>query len=223
MLFTQESDTFVPKALVQDELFLSVGRQNPKDGTFIFLRSDLWEPDYEVIPVDEYKENGCMNVIMATRKDTGQKFLLASCHGHSTKPEDGRHQITLIMEIYNEMSKHEKNLQLLIGTDANTKRKPDEDKFREHLDLLGLMATDVGTTTVKRRMETVQHDKAGRYATDQEDYLVTLKPENGGQFQFEDLSVSFKPLGDVDMSMPLPNIDNLSDHYPVGARLSQLN
>ncbi len=218
VVFTQESDALVPQILTSEGLFLPVENQNPHDGTFVFLRSDLWEPDYQVIPVQEYQENGCMNVVIATRKGSGQKFLLAACHGHSTKSEDGRRQISLVMEIFQKKAKHE-NLQLLVGTDANTKTHKDVQLFREHLDALGLMATDVGPTTVKRRMVTVQHAKAGRFAVDQEDYLITLKSENGGQFEFSQVTVGFKE-EDVDINKPLPNIDNPSDHYPVGATMS---
>jgi hypothetical protein len=215
VVFTQESDAIVPQILTGDGLFLPIDHQNPLDGTFIFLRSDLWEPEYQVIPVNEYEDNGCMNVIVASRKESNQKFLLAACHGHSTKPEDGRRQISLVMEIFNELSKQE-NLQLLIGTDANTKSLKDVQMFKEHLDSLGLIATDVGPTTVKRRMVTAQHAKAGRFAIDQEDYLITLKSENGGQLQFSHVTVGFQA-DMVDTSRALPNIDNLSDHYPVGA------
>jgi hypothetical protein len=67
-------------------------------------------------------------------------------------------------------------------------------------------------------MVTVQHSKAGRFAVDEEDYLITLKPENGGTFVLSDQTVGFsdqKP----DTTEPLPNINNPSDHYPVGATL----
>lgn len=220
LLFTQESDALVPQILTNDGLFLPIDSQNPKDGTFIFLRSDLWEPDYQVLPVKEYDENGSMNVVLATRKGSGQKFLLAACHGHSTKPEDGRHQISLVMKLFHELSEQE-NLQLFIGTDANTKTDNDVEMLRAHLDSLGLIATDVGPTTVKRRMVTVQHSKAGRFATDQEDYLITLKPELGGQFQFSHITVGFKE-ENANINDPLPNMDNPSDHYAVGATMSLL-
>lgn len=220
VVFTQESDSLVPQLLTGDGLFLPVDRQNAQDGAFVFLRSDLWEAEYEVIPVKEYEDSGCMNVVLAARKGSGKKFLLAACHGHSTQPEDGRRQIFLVMEIFHELSKQE-NLQLLIGTDANTKTQKDVQMFKEHLDSLGLTATDVGPTTVKRRMVTVQHAKAGRFAIDQEDYLITLKPENGGQLQFSHVTIGFKE-ENVDINQPLPNVDNPSDHYPVGAAVSFL-
>lgn len=215
VVFTQESDALVPQILTSDGLFLPVESQNAGDGTFVFLRSDLWEPEYQVIPIKEYEENGCMNVVVAARKGSGKKFLLAACHGHSTQPEDGRRQISLVMEIFHELSKQE-SLQLLIGTDANTKTRKEVQTFKEHLDSLGLTATDVGPTTVKRRMMTTQHAKAGRFAIDQEDYLITLKSENGGQLQFSHVTVGFKE-ENVDINKPLPDMDNPSDHYPVGA------
>ncbi|MDP1880028.1 MAG: hypothetical protein Q8K60_03705 [Parachlamydiaceae bacterium] len=219
VLFTQESDALVPQTLTNDGLFLPVDHQNLQDGTLVLLRSDLWEPDYEIIAIEGYEgfKTGRMNVILATQKNTGQKFLLASCHGHSIRPEDGRLQISLIMEKFYQLSKGD--LQLLIGIDANTKTEEDVNAFREHLDNLGLVGTEVGPTTVKKRMVAAQHSKAGRFAIDEEDYLITLKPENGGKFQFSDLTVGFKR-EKPDVNQSLPNIDNPSDHYPVGATMS---
>lgn len=222
VLFTQESDAWVPQTLVKEGLFLPVDRQNLKDGTLIFLRSDLWEPNYEIIPIESYEgfKAGRLNVILAKRKDTDQKFLLASAHGHSTRPEDGRLQIELIMKKFHQLRNG--NLQLLIGIDANTKTEQDIKFFRGHLDALGLMSTQTGPTTIKRRMVTAQHSKAGKFANDEEDYLITLKPENGGQFKFSHVTVGFKE-EKVDINKPLPNIDNLSDHYPVGALMVPIN
>lgn len=216
VLFTQESDLLVSQTLIKDGLFLPVNRQNFQDGTLVFLRSDLWEPDYEIIPIEGYEgfKAGRMNVILAKRKGLSQQFLLASCHGHSTKSEDARLQISLIMEKFDQL--YDGNLQLLIGIDANTKTEEDVKLFRKHLDALGLVSTQVGPTTVKKRMVTTQHSKAGKFAIDEEDYLITLKPENGGQFRFTNVTVGFKK-DKVDTNHPLPNIDNPSDHYPVGA------
>lgn len=220
VLFTQESDALVPQTLTNDKLFLPVDRQNPQDGTLILLRSDLWEPNYEIISIENYEgfKAGRMNVILATRKDSGQQFLLASCHGHSTKSEDGRLQIQLIMQKFHQLN--EGNLQLIIGIDANTKTEEDVKLFKEHLEKLGLMSTQAGPTTIKKRMVTAQHSKAGRFAIDEEDYLITLKPEFGGQFQFSHITVGFKE-EIADTNQPLPNIHNPSDHYPVGAVMTR--
>lgn len=221
ILFTQESDALVPQTLTRDGLFLPVDRQNLQDGTFVLLRSDQWEPDYEIIAIESYEgfKNGRINAILAIHKSSGQKFLLASCHGHSTRPEDGRLQISLIMEKFYQLSKGD--LQLLIGIDANTKTETDVNAFREHLDHLGLVGTEAGPTTVKKRMVTSQHSKAGRFAIDEEDYLITLKPESGGKFQLSDLTIGFKK-EKPDTTQSLPNIDNPSDHYPVGATISPI-
>lgn len=223
VVFTQESDTFVPKSLNEDGLFLSVEKQNPKDGSYVFLRSDLWERDYEVISIEDYEgfSKGRLNVILATSIQDGTKFLLASAHGNSTKPEDGRLQISLIMEKYLDLVQSLPDLQLIIGIDANTKTEEDVKLLRQHLDALGLIATDIGPTTVKRRMVTVQHAKAGRYAVDEEDYLITLKPEKGGRFQLTNVTVGFSnELPDT--SVALPNRDNQSDHYAIGATLTDV-
>lgn len=220
-VFTQEADQAVENVLTGDHLFLPVHKQNPKDGTFVFLRSDIWEPHYEVIPIEEYEgyAQGRLNLVLATLKETQQKFLLASGHGHSTRAEDGRQQIALIMKRFEALSKENTNLQLLIGIDANTKTPEDVNLLRAHLDRLGLTATDVGPTTIKKRMVTTQHAKAGKTAVDEEDYLITLKPENGAQFHLDHTTVGFskdKP----DVSQSLPNLNNPSDHYPVGATLT---
>lgn len=219
VLFVQESDAFVAQILTEDGLFLPITSQNTNDGTFVLLRSDLWQPDYQVISIEDYEgfKSGKLNVILAKQKGSGQQFMLASCHGSSTKPEDGRRQISLIMEKYHELS--DGNLQLLIGIDANTKTDEDVMLFKQHLDALGLMSTEVGPTTVKRRMVTAQHAKSGRFAVDEEDYLITLKPEHGGMLQFSKVTLGFKE-DKADITKPLPNVDNLSDHYPVGATLT---
>lgn len=221
-VFTQESDTFVPQVLTQDGLYHPVSKQNPADCCYVFLRSNIWDANYEIIPILSYKgyEDGAMSVVLATRIDNQDKFLRAACHGHSTKPEDGRLQITLVMEQFQRLSQMPKNkgLQLLIGIDANTKSEKDVEMLHEHLNRLGLVGTSVGPTTVKRRMVTAQHSKMGRFATDEEDFLVTLKVENGGRFSLSNPTVGFskeKP----DVTRMLPIIDNPSDHYPVGATL----
>jgi hypothetical protein len=224
IVFTQESDVFVPQTLLKDGLFLPVDKQNPQDGTFIFLRSDLWESDYDIISLEEYEgfTKGRVNLILAKSKLTGEKFLLASAHGNSTRSEDGRLQISFVVKKFEELSQKPENtgLQLVIGTDANTKTEEDVRLLREHLDILGLIGTNVGPTTIKKRMVTVQHGKAGKFAVDQEDYLIVLKPEKGGRFLLTQPTIGFseeKP----DVTIALPNVNNLSDHYPVGATLVQ--
>jgi hypothetical protein len=218
VVFTQESDTFVPEALCGDGLFLSISPQNPKDGTFIFLRADVWDPHYQVIAIDDYNgyAKGRLNVILATQQN--QKFLLASCHGHSTQAEDGRLQITKVMQKFHELKRKNNDLQLIIGIDANTKSEKDIELLRAHLSSLGLIATSVGPTTIKKRMVTLQHTKAGRFAVDEEDYIIVLKPESGGQYRMTRPTVGFKE-EKPDPAVTIPNIHCLSDHYPVGVTL----
>ena len=111
-----------------------------------------------------------------------------------------------------------KDLQLVIGIDANTKSEKDVELLRAHLQSLGLVGTSVGPTTIKKRMVTAQHSKAGRFAVDEEDYVIVLKLENGGLYQMSNPTVGFqeeKP----DPTIALPNIDNPSDHYPAGTTL----
>lgn len=224
VLFMQEGDAQTRRALVTDGLFHPIDKQNPQDGTLVFLRSDVWEPSYEVLSVEKYKgfHEGRMNLIVATTRQ-GERFLLASAHGHSTNAADGRLQVTLIMDTFCTL-KHEQgyhDLQLLIGMDANTKTEKDVTALREHLQSLGLVGTSVGPTTVKRRMLTVQHSKAGKLAIDEEDYLITLQPKHGKKYELTNSTVGFSQ-GPADPNRMLPDIGNPSDHYPVGATLIHL-
>lgn len=220
VVFTQESDTFVVEALTKDGLFFPVDQQNHQDGCFVFLRHDLWEPNYKTLTIEGYEgfAEGRMNLILATCKETGEKFLLASCHGHSTKAEDGRLQISLVMEKFHQLRVESPGLQLVIGIDANTKTEEDVKALREHLESLGLVGTSVGPTTVKRRMVTAQNAKAGRIAVDEEDYLITLDPQIGSHYALDHPTVGFE-VEAADTHIFLPNINNQSDHYPVGATL----
>lgn len=222
IVFTQESDTVVPQQLIEDGLFHPVEAQNPADGTFVFLRGDAWKPSYQIIAIDDYEgyARGRLNVILATKADTGEKFLLASSHGNSTRAEDGRLQIAKIAEKFDQLSRLPENqgLQLVIGIDANTKSDEDVELLRDHLHSLRLVATHVGPTTIKKRMVTVQHAKAGRFAVDEEDYVIVLSPEKGGLYQMVNQTVGFKE-ETPDPTVTLPNIDNPSDHYPVGTTL----
>lgn len=223
IVFTQESDAIVPQLLVKNGLFHPVDTQNSADGTFVFLRGDHWEPSYQIISIEDYEgyERGRLNVILATKKNTGEKFLLASSHGNSTRAEDGRLQIAKIVEKFHQLAKLPENqgLQLVIGIDANTKCDEDVELLHKQLQSLGLIATSNGPTTVKKRMVTTQHAKAGRYAVDEEDYVIVFKPENGGLYQMTTPTVGFKE-EKPDPLITLPNLDNPSDHYPVGVTLS---
>lgn len=60
------------------------------------------------------------------------------------------------------------------------------------LESLGLVATHSGPTTIKKRIVTVQHAKAGHFAIDEEDFLITLKPENGGNYHMSHFTVGFQ-------------------------------
>lgn len=220
VLFTQESDALTVQELTKEGLFLPLEKQNPKDGTLVLLRSDAWEQDYEVIPVENYPGyyDGRINIVLARHKETELSFILASLHGHSTRAEDGRLQIALVVEKFREFLSKDPHLQLVMGIDANTKTAEDVRLLREHLESLGLTATDVGPTTVKQRMVTVQHKKAGKVAIDEEDYLITLKPTSGGLFIFTHPTVGFKE-EKADVTKSLPHQENPSDHYPIGATL----
>lgn len=223
VVFTQESDTVVPQLLTENGLFHSVEAQNSADGTWVFLQGSFWEAHYQVVSIEDYEGfiKGRLNVILATTKETGEKFLLASAHGNSTRAEDGRLQITKIVEKYHQLARLPENnqLQLIIGIDANTKSREDIECLQQHLETLGLVSTHAGPTTIKKRMVTAQHSKAGRFAIDEEDYILILKQENGGLYQIEETSVGFKN-EKPDPKVTLPNKNNPSDHYPVGVKLT---
>ncbi len=87
-------------------MFHSTKGQNARDGTFVFLRADLWEPDYAVISLEGYEgyDKGRLNIIVATSRQEGRKYLLASAHGNSTHAEDGRLQIALIKWVFDEFT-----------------------------------------------------------------------------------------------------------------------
>lgn len=211
VLFTQECDK-ITRDLLTDRFFHSVDRQNNQDGTLIFLKSTEWEKNYEVLSFPSYPgfAKGKLNAIVAKTLN-GELFLLASCHGNSTKPEDGRHQISLVVEKYEELLLKYPDLQLIIGIDANTKSEAQVEDLQKLLESYSLISTRVGPTTIKQRMITAQLEKSGRYAIDEEDFLITKKP---GIFINTTVGFTFDP---PNTSIPLPNINNLSDHYPIGA------
>jgi hypothetical protein len=226
VVFTQESDPLLAETLAQNGDFFPPVGQNTQDGTLIFLRSDVWEPDYEVLSLENYEgfHSGTINLILATQKKTGQRFILASGHGNSTRAEDGRLQVTLVMETYHKLLQDPRNegLQLLMGTDANTKTETDVELFRQHADRLGLITTVSGPTSIKKRMVTVQHSKSGRSTLDEEDYLLTLKPEKGGRFSFSHQTLGFQEKN-PDLSVFLPSKEYPFDHYSVGVFLKELS
>ncbi|MBS1987067.1 hypothetical protein JST99_04015 [Candidatus Dependentiae bacterium] len=219
LLFTQESDKFTRDELTKDGLFLPIGAQNSKDGTVILLASDLWEPNFEVIPFDEYGKfkAGKLTAILATQKETQQKFLLASGHGNSDDAADGREQMKRVAQKLQQlMEERAEEILLIIGVDANTKKTADVKAFQKLLTELGLVSTQVGPTTIKRRMGTVQHNKAGLYAVDEEDYIIVSK----NQLMLRDVTVGFgTPDVKPDLTISLPNLNNQSDHYAVSARI----
>lgn len=222
VVFTQESDSIVPQLLAKEGEFYSTASQNPADGTFVFLRADVWEPIFQTLAVEDYDgyTKGRLNLLLATTKETQEKFLLASCHGNSTRSEDGRLQITKVVETFHRLAALPENqgLQLIIGIDANTKSHQDIKLLRKHLKSLRLVGTSVGPTTVKKRMVTAQEEKAGRSAIDEEDYILLLNRKSGGRYRITRPTIGFrnqKP----DQAISLPNMDNPSDHYPVGVTL----
>lgn len=72
------------------------------------------------------------------------------------------------------------------------KFEEDVELLRDHLQSLGLAATSVSPTTIKKRMVTAQHLKAGRFAVDEEDYVIVLKPENDGLYQMINPTVGLR-------------------------------
>lgn len=217
VLFLQEADKQTRDISTKDALFLGTGKQNTQDGTVVLLASDFWAHHYEVIPFDQYAryKTGGLTAILARQKDTQQLFLLASGHGHSVQTEDGREQIQVVAKKLEQLiQERNEEIFLIIGTDANTKTKDDVKAFRKMLDDLGLISTQVGPTTIKRRMVTVQHGKAGLYTVDEEDYIIVKKD----QLALSNVTVGFgKPGEKANVTVSLPNLHNQSDHYAVSA------
>jgi len=127
VLFTQEADQIVSYTLTKDGLFHQIDKQNPADGTLVFLKGNAWEPDYQVIALENYEGffKGKINLILAKNKLFDRYFLLASAHGNSSNAEDGRKQLQIIKEKYDVLKTFPefKELQLVIGTDENTKNE----------------------------------------------------------------------------------------------------
>lgn len=225
LLFTQESDRLTQDALQKADAYQLVDGQNRSDGTLVFLRNDVWT-NPEALTLDQYPgfAKGRVNLVLATHLQSGVPFILASAHGNSTNPEDGRNQISAIVEKFQQIkaSRGLENLQLLIGIDANTKSEEDVQALHEHLNTLGLVGTSVGPTTIKRRMVTVQQEKTYRMAVDEEDYIITLDPAHGALFTLDQAHVGFNDAA-PDLNQPLPNINNPSDHYPVWTSIKEIS
>lgn len=228
VVFTQEADAITPQVFCEDGAFLPVDRQRKGDGCYVLLRSDVWDPNYEVIPLEGYKNysKGRLNVVLATTTQ-GDKFLLASGHGDSNKAEDGREQLNLIVDKYEELLKDPayEGLQLMIGMDANTKRdvkrgKDDVVPFLKLVEERGLQVIRVGPTTVKERVVTAQYGKALVISEDEEDWVIY----GGDKFKLSRPTVGFDridPEAERSIAGPLPNKDNLSDHFAIGASLKR--
>ncbi len=221
LFFTQEADALLMKALETD--FHPIDKQNKSDGTLIFLKKDVWEKEYELINIEAYshREKGTLNLIIATHQETKEQFLLATGHGSSNDAEDGRDQISLIVEKYHENRCRQgyEKLRLLIGIDANTKKKQDVEALKALLEEKGLETGSLGPTTIKKRMATVQHHKAGKRVADEEDFLIYLKATTDHHHPLvQDLHLGFdnKPL---DILPLLPNAAHRSDHLPLGATI----
>lgn len=215
VIFTQESDSLFPQVLASH--YLPPVDQNPQDGCFVLLKKEVWLPSYEIIPLPEYEgyRRGKITAILATYKATLKKYLLATCHGKSTDASDGRNQISHVMTAFLSLRDHTPDLQLIIGIDANTKNDEEVKALHHHLKSLDLIGTQVGPTTVKRRMVTVQNAKAGRIAIDTEDFIITL---NTNSLIHQTVGFSSHMPSSTTM---LPNIYNPSDHYPVGAEIKE--
>lgn len=224
IIFTQECDGFFPLALTENGEFYSVESQNGLDGCFVFLDSKIWDSSYEVLSIEDYPpfKMGRVTVILA-KMHTGEAFLLASAHGSSTNSEDARLQVTLLKKLHDQIREERgyDQLQFVVGIDANTKSKEDIRLLNSHLDDLGLLGTHVGPTTVKRRLLTTQFHKSGKKAIDEEDFIITLKPENGANRVIINSRVGFES-SRADIQYMIPSVQNPSDHYPVGVSLERI-
>ncbi|MFI0435544.1 MAG: hypothetical protein ACH350_07460 [Parachlamydiaceae bacterium] len=217
VLFTQEATNLSKK--VKDR-FHDLKTQNPGDGTCVWLEKATWQTDYEVIAPK--KDDGKINMVIATHARSKRPYLLASLHGHSSNKENGRELIKQVVTEFNEQKKSHPNLKLIIGTDANTKTPDDIAELDQVLNDLGLQRTEVGLTTIKCRLVTTQVDKCLKEIAGQGDFVITEKKAKllnvgkGSQTGFwkTGFGLFFRP-SSIDDS--LPNAKNPADHYPVYA------
>lgn len=235
VLFTQEADQATVEALTSDYQEDGFHRidQNPNghdqwkgDGTYVFLRSRAWAVK-KVYSADEIKSSyplheerlGRINAVVAQHLKTGKCFFLASAHSKDGKSAaDSLNQIKAIQDLYQRAVSDapDSGMQLLIGMDANTKKRQEVAAFRARLNELNLVATNQGATTVKQRMVTTQDGKACQKVSDEEDFLI-LNSSGDLESKLEFTQVQVGLEREKEEGETLPNITHRSDHYGVKA------
>lgn len=207
VLFTQEAHPLLQKKLC-DFKFLPILKQNGIDGTLVFLDSDIWYSNYQIIKIPKYVNNGKINAIIAKLKNTNEQFMLCSCHGKSTDYKDAINQIQDIQKIWSTFYKN--TTKLVIGIDANTKHVNEIYEFCDVIESLNLkVQNNINIpTTIKKRILTAQHEKLNHEYQICEDYIITSKLQ---EYKNQNVYVGFNSkINDI-----IPNKLNLSDHYPV--------
>lgn len=193
-------------------------------GTGVFLREDLWEPDAQIIPHVCAGAKSKLVCVLATQKKTGQKFLHVSIHGDSSHPEDGRDKLKEAFNVFKALSTMPGNedLELVIGTDANTKKAVDIEALRELAFSMGLQITDVGSTSIKVRAQSVQIAKIGDRVDTEEDFGLTKLSK---RYTIKDLLLagSRTRLGSRVVALPcLLKEFHFSDHASILMRIGKV-
>lgn len=205
IVFTQECNNQIMSVLISELFYPIDDIQNINNGCLIFLKREKWS---NIVNVSLEKNNLKVNIILAKYSDN-KEYMLASCHGNSRDASDGRNLITIIYNIYLRHKQNNNNLNLIIGTDANTKSNTDINLFNlliKNLSLYSSYEKNQNYTTIKKRMITTQISKS----------LVT-------SHHIKDYIISNNEIDNVIINSNqnmLPNLENLSDHYPVHALIN---
>lgn len=185
------------------------------DGTTLFLREDTWEPGAQVVPHtyrgDQEADEKKLALVLATEKRTKDNFLLAVIHGSASKAADGLGKVEEVLRIFKKFKAlpGNKDLQLIITMDANTKKEVDENKLKTVFIANGMQYTDGGPNTIKVRAVTSQTTKAGQIVSSLNDFIATML----SGYKVTKLLVG----GLAEKAFkPLPSKETIwSDHYPL--------
>jgi len=203
------------------ENFWPIGKQT--EGTegmdsVVFLHKKLWKENYEVISFETYKDKKKITMVVA-ESITGEFFAFAACHGDSQKAEDGREQLTHVMDAFWKLKEKHPGIQLVLSTDANTKKKDEVAAFTDHATSLNFDCTDSVPTCFKQRMDTTQ-PKSGTLDSSACDFLLTASAKAGGIWELARQRVGYKET--QENNSLLPNLAYPSDHFPRSATLKRV-
>lgn len=177
--------------------------------TALFLREKRWK-DIEPIKTNLRK----LAMVLATDKQTKDRFLHVSAHSYSTDAKEGLEKIKEAIRVYRELQQQpgNKDLILMIGVDANTKETVDIEALQQLMQQEGLQITDYGPTTLKIRALTTQQEKRGKRIFKPGDHVITSNLK--GRYRVMDRMLGWLRKR-ADSSLALPNPKHPSDHLTV--------